>query len=121
MKKQDVIRKGIAVLCICTLTAGLWGCGTEEKSEEEKILRVVADGRLYKKAEAAAGFTEGTNSEIEVEIQQLPEKKEERENEIQKLRTEIMAGKGPDVYLLDGNQENGEEFLPLLENPYQTM
>ncbi len=121
MRKQSMIRKGMSVLCVCALAAGLCSCGTEEKSEEEKILRVVADGRLYKKAEAAAGFTEGTNSEIEVEIQQLPEKKEERENEIQKLRTEIMAGKGPDVYLLDGNQENGEEFLPLLENPYQTM
>ncbi len=79
MKKQDVIRKGIAVLCVCTLTAGLWGCGTEEKSEEEKILRVVADGRLYTKAEAAAGFTEGTNSEIEVRIQRLPDEKETRE------------------------------------------
>ena len=54
-------------------------------------------------------------------IQRLPDKQEEREIEIQKMRTEIMAGKGPDVYLLDGKQENGEEFLPLLENPYQTM
>ena len=121
MRKQSMIQKGMSVLCVCALAAGLCSCGTEEKSEEEKILRVVTDGTLHDQAEAAATFTEGTNSEVEVEIQQLPEKKEERENEIQKLRTEIMAGKGPDVYLLDGNQENGEEFLPLLENPYQTM
>ncbi|OUN68704.1 hypothetical protein B5G11_12155 [Drancourtella sp. An57] len=122
MKKQDVIRKGIAVLCICTLTAGLWGCGTEEKSEEEKILRVVADGRLYKKAEAAAGFTEGTNSEIEVRIQRLPDEKETRENEIQKLRTEIMAGKGPDLFLLECIPENAEiEGGFLIDNPYKTM
>lgn len=122
MKKQNMVRKGVAVLSVCVLTAGLLGCSTEEKSGEEKILRVVADGRLYKKAEAAAGFTEGTNSEIEVKIQRLPDEKETRENEIQKLRTEIMAGKGPDVYLLEKEEENViEEAIPLLENPYKTM
>ena len=46
MKKQNMVRKGVAVLSVCVLTAGLLGCSTEEKSGEEKILRVVADGRL---------------------------------------------------------------------------
>ena len=78
MKKQDVIRKGIAVLCICTLTAGLWGCGTEEKSEEEKILRVVTDERLYTEVESAADFLEGVDGEIEVRIQRLPDDKKGR-------------------------------------------
>ena len=43
MKKQDVTRTGIAVLCICTLAAGLCSCGIDEKSEEKKILRVVTE------------------------------------------------------------------------------
>ena len=121
MRKENMVRKGVAVLSVCVLTAGLCSCGTEEKSEEEKILRVVTDERLYTEVESAADFLEGVEGEIEVRIQRLPDDKEEREIEIQKMRTEIMAGKGPDVYLLDGKQENGEEFLPLLENPYQTM
>lgn len=121
MIKKHVWKIRTAILCVCTLTAGLWGCGTEEKSEEEKILRVVTDGRLYTDVEFAARFLEGVDSGIEVRIQRLPDDKAEREIEIQKLRTEIMAGKGPDVYLMDGGEEYGEEFLPLLENPYQTM
>lgn len=121
MIKKHVWKTRTAILCVCTLTAGLWGCGTEEKSEEEKILRVVTDGRLYTDVEFAARFLEGVDSGIEVRIQRLPDDKAEREIEIQKLRTEIMAGKGPDVYLIDGGEEYGEEFLPLLENPYQTM
>lgn len=121
MIKKHVWKTRTAILCLCTLTAGLWGCGTEEKSEEEKILRVVTDGRLYTDVEFAARFLEGVDSGIEVRIQRLPDDKAEREIEIQKLRTEIMAGKGPDVYLMDGGEEYGEEFLPLLENPYQTM
>lgn len=121
MTKKYAWKTGAAILCVCTLTAGLLGCGTEEKSEEEKILRVVTDGRLYNDVEFAARFLEGVDSGIEVRIQRLPDKQEERKTEIQKLRTEIMAGKGPDVYLLDGGRETGKEFLPLLENPYQTM
>lgn len=121
MIKKHVWKTRTAILCVCTLTAGLWGCGTEEKSEEEKILRVVTDGRLYTDVEFAARFLEGVDSGIEVRIQRLSDDKAEREIEIQKLRTEIMAGKGPDVYLIDGGEEYGEEFLPLLENPYQTM
>lgn len=121
MIKKHVWKTRTAILCVCTLTAGLWGCGTGEKSEEEKILRVVTDGRLYTDVEFAARFLEGVDSGIEVRIQRLPDDKAEREIEIQKLRTEIMAGKGPDVYLIDGGEEYGEEFLPLLENPYQTM
>ena len=101
MIKKHVWKTRTAILCVCTLTAGLWGCGTEEKSEEEKILRVVTDGRLYTDVEFAARFLEGVDSGIEVRIQRLPDDKAEREIEIQKLRTEIMAGKGPDVYLLD--------------------
>lgn len=103
MKKQDVIRKGIAVLCICTLTAGLCSCGINEKSEEKKILRVVTEDIFYDSVNSAAEFTEGTNSEIQVEIQTLARNKEEREPQIQKLKTEIMAGKGPDLFLLDSN------------------
>ena len=44
MRKQSMIQKGMSVLCVCALAAGLCSCGTEEKSEEEKILRVVTDG-----------------------------------------------------------------------------
>ena len=122
MRKQSMIQKGMSVLCVCALAAGLCSCGTEEKSEEEKILRVVTDGTLYTDVEFAARFLEGVDGKIEVRIQRLPDDKEKREIEIQKLRTKIMAGKGPDVYLLESVRENAAEaVMPLLENPYQTM
>ena len=122
MRKQNMVRKGVAVLSVCVLTLGLCSCGTEEKSEEEKILRVVTDGRLYTDVEFAARFLEGVDGEIEVRIQRLPDDKEKREIEIQKLRTKIMAGNGPDVYLLESVREDAAEaVMPLLENPYQTM
>ena len=78
--------------------------------------------RLYDKVDMAARFMEGIHSRIRVEIQTLPGEGPERETEIEKLRTEIMAGKGPDVYLLESDQDNIAEVRSyLLENPYQAM
>lgn len=122
MRKQSMVRRGMSVLCVCVLAAGLCSCGINEKSEEKKVLRVVTENLFYDEVNSAAEFTEGTNSEIQVEIQTLGEYKEEREPQIQKLQTEIMAGKGPDLFLLDSIPENAErEGGFLIDNPYKTM
>ena len=122
MKRRILLRKGMALLSVAVFTAELWGCGTEEKSEEKKTLRVVTEETFYHSVKDAAEFTEGTNSEIQVEIQALVTDKAKREAEIQKLRTEIMAGKGPDVFLMDSIPENAiREGGFLMENPYKTM
>ena len=61
---------------------------------------------------------------MEVKIQTLSEEPETRETQIQKLRTQIVAGKGYDVYILNnlryGSGEPLDE-LPLFDNPYKTM
>lgn len=122
MRKQSMVRRGMSVLCVCVLAAGLCSCGINEKSEEKKVLRVVTENLFYDEVNSAAEFTEGTNSEIQVEIQTLGEYKEEREPQIQKLQTEIMAGKGPDLFLLTSIPENAErEGGFLIDNPYKTM
>ena len=122
MRKRNMVRKGVAVLSVCALAAGLCSCGIDEKSEEKKILRVVTEDIFYDEVNSAAEFTEGTNSEIQVEIQTLARNKEEREPQIQKLKTEIMAGKGPDLFLLECIPENAEiEGGFLIDNPYKTM
>lgn len=122
MRKQSMVRRGMSVLCVCVLAAGLCSCGINEKSEEKKVLRVVTENLFYDEVNSAAEFTEGTNSEIQVEIQTLGEYKEEREPQIQKLQTEIMAGKGPDLFLLTSIPENAErEGGFLIDNPYKAM
>ena len=77
-------------------------------------MRVITDQRLYDKVDMAARFMEGIHSRIRVEIQTLPGEGPERETEIEKLRTEIMAGKGPDVYLLESDQDNIAEVRSYL-------
>ena len=119
MRERKRFRKATAMVCLVSLAAGFSGCG---EKEEKKTLRVITDQRLYDKVDMAARFMEGIHSRIRVEIQTLPGEGPERETEIEKLRTEIMAGKGPDVYLLESDQDNIAEVRSyLLENPYQAM
>ena len=78
---------------------------------------------MYKRQVARHGFNEKYD-DVEVKIQTLSEEPETRETQIQKLRTQIVAGKGYDVYILNnlryGSGEPLDE-LPLFDNPYKTM
>lgn len=78
----------------------------EETSETEgaSVLWVVteqstSDGMNYQAEAAAESFGEAHEG-MTVRIDILPTDAEEREIYLKQLRTQIMAGKGPDVYLL---------------------
>lgn len=122
MKRKRVIRKSVSLICVGVMMIGIAGCGQEKKSGKNKTLQVVTDGRLYDTVCAAEHFFEGSQEGMEVNVQRLPDDPQKRETEIQKLRTEIMAGKGPDVFLMGPEHENvAEDIMQLFENPYQTM
>lgn len=122
MKRKRLVRKSVSLLCVGVMMIGIAGCGQEKKSGENKTLQVVTDGRLYNTVCYAERFFEGSQEGMEVNVQRLPDDPQKRETEIQKLRTEIMAGKGPDVFLMGPESENvAEDVMQLFENPYQTM
>lgn len=122
MKRKRVVRKSVFLICVGVMMIGIAGCGQEKKSGENKTLQVVTDVRLYNTVCAAESFFEGSKEGMEVNVQKLPDDPQKRETEIQKLRTEIMAGKGPDVFLMGQESELVEEdVMQLFENPYQTM
>ena len=75
-----------------------------EGETEEQILWVLteisnSDGMNNQAKQVAEAF-EKVHENITVKLEILPTDTEEREIYLQKLRTQIMAGKGPDVYLL---------------------
>lgn len=122
MKRKRLLRNSVSLICVGVMMIGIAGCGQEKKSGENKTLQVVTDGRLYNTVCYAERFFEGSKEGMEVNVQRLPDDSQKRETEIQKLRTEIMAGKGPDVFLMGPESENvAEDIMQLFENPYQTM
>lgn len=120
MKKK--FTKLIAFVCIFTMLFSLVGCGKISKSGRAKELTVLTELDLKRQVESIAKAVSDMDSNLNINIEVLPMRHEEREVKLQKLRTEIMAGKGPDLYLMNTDVENAVEARePLFENPYKTM
>ena len=110
------------MLFFIILSLSLSGC--DEKKEEKLVLTILTEREYEDQVKVARhGFNEKYD-DVEVKIQTLSEEPETRETQIQKLRTQIVAGKGYDVYILNnlryGSGEPLDE-LPLFDNPYKTM
>ena len=117
------MRKTVLTLAFfIILSLSLSGC--DEKKEEKLVLTILTEREYEDQVKVARhGFNEKYD-DVEVKIQTLSEEPETRETQIQKLRTQIVAGKGYDVYILNnlryGSGEPLDE-LPLFDNPYKTM
>lgn len=87
-------------LSLCLLVS----CAAQTAVQEPVTLRVLtekstSDGMNYQAEEIAKQFME-THDGVTVQLEFLPIEKEERTLFLYQMRSEIMAGGGPDVYLL---------------------
>lgn len=64
---------------------------------------------------------EDENENLDIQVEVLPLDMTIRENEIQKLQIELMAGKGPDLYVLTAPMEMSTVEPDLFDNPYQII
>lgn len=97
------MRKGLLGLWILSLCL-LLGCAAQEAAAEEKTLWVVteqsmSDGMRYQANEIAKAFMDA-HPDMTVQLDILPVDADQRELYLYQLRTEILSGGGPDVYLL---------------------
>jgi len=118
MKKQTIrfVALLLAVVVMCVL--GLSGCAPKEVT-----LRVLLeDDYEFQYNEWLKPFNEQVkivarqfdraHENVKVVIEQLPEDKEAREIMLERLGTEIMAGKGPDVFVLPAARTNMDIAAP---------
>ena len=97
--KQRILLGGL-LLSLCLLV----GCATQTAAQEPITLRVLteqslSDGMNDQVEQIAAAFM-ASHDGVTVEIEFPPEDEEERDLYLYQLRTEIMAGGGPDIYLM---------------------
>lgn len=87
----------------------------EDAQSHSKELWVVTERTdrygMNSQAQKLATQFEKTHKNVSVRIDILPENGEERETYLEQLRTEIMAGKGPDIYLLPVTSYRSTEQL----------
>ncbi len=95
--------------------------GCSESSGAEKELESI-EPQFRDQVKEAAKYMEEQTPQVSITIRELPADWEERELEIERLRTQIMAGKGPDVYLINSASDGATQMeAPLFSNPYKTM
>lgn len=118
--KRRIIRSCNSIF-VCVGVICLSGCNALDKNGE-KELKVITEAGYKEHVEEAAEYAVKKNPELKVSVEYISTNEEERENQIQKLRTKIMAGDGPDVYLLNSiRSDTSKTVTPLFENPYKTM
>lgn len=132
--------KKVGMLCLSILVLwwGLLGCtngeeipsasglSSETASEEGGPVVICADESFREDLKELISYLAATGNETEYELLVLPDDTEDREPELTRLRTEIMAGKGPDAFVLNspipGTVTNSGEILePLFPNVEKSM
>lgn len=106
------IGRCLAILCIlgCVLTNV--GCNVKKEDTSGELI-VVTEVPFRNYVKEAADFMMNHNNGYKIQIDVLSEDPTRREQEIKKYQTQIMAGKGPDLYILDSSIEN---TWPIVEN-----
>ena len=114
MKWRKGIKKVAGFVLAGILAIGMMGC--QGGQEEEKILTICVDvgtediGSMI--ADGWSNLDEGMKTELVV----IPSDETAAQTKITELRTEIMSGAGPDIFLFSTNRSQR-----LFEDPKKTM
>lgn len=119
---KPFLKKQISVfICFCCIISGLSGCSILEKNTK-KELKILTELSLRGKVEAAASYMMQKDRQLSVEIEYISAEEESRKNQTEKLRTQIVAGEGADVYILNSVADKVNDVgISLFKNPYKTM
>lgn len=96
-------------------------------SEEESDPVVICIEEAFEQdAEELLDYLKATGMETEYEFLVLPENQEDREPELTRIRTEIMAGEGPDAFILNATipgtvTNSGDVLESLFPNVEKSM
>lgn len=104
-----------------SLIAG--GC-QKQKKPEKFTLSILTEQDFESQIKIARNFFAEQSPNVDIQIKTLSTNPSTREIEIQKLITQIMAGKGYDIYLLNNlryDDTRPTDTMPLIKNPYKAM
>ena len=112
MKKAIILCLMVAVIFItCT------GC-----KNQEKTLTICVDSFYVQEAKDLIDVWQHFNKDIKVDLVVIPQKAHEAEIKITEIRTAIMSGEGPDIFILTTDLQNTVDGpIPLFDNVEKTM
>lgn len=115
------MKYAVGLVCLSAVLVFMSGCGAS--GQKEKVLTVCTENEFADMAESLADYYRLQNPEVKFKVVTLSMDEERREAEIKKLRTAIMTGAGPDVFVLstDGPPNTEVPLEPLFENTAKVM
>lgn len=122
MKKAEKNQKIRGLLLVCALTTVMVGCGKGQTGEETEKLTVCTGSAQESTIRILVEEWQKMNSGMEAEVIVIPSDDTLAETKITQLRTEIMAGGGPDVFIMPCDENIEKEDAPeLFPNPEKAM
>ncbi len=104
----------VVLMLAMVLVFGLSGCGKKEAGPLRILLDVDGETRYSRTAQAFEELLkeiEAQGGPAGVEVEYLPQSVVERKNAVTHLRAEIMAGAGPDLFMISSTEGRDGEFL----------
>lgn len=131
--------KKFAVLLMALLLVTLWGCGTAKEAPTMEIF--TNDGRktvplITLVADVTWDHTNlsntvrnipGNGQDFQITLETVPRTEPERSNYLNHMRTELLAGKGPDLFIVNLERsaldisDSGDLLDPLFPFPEKSM
>lgn len=138
------MKKLALLLTLCLLAWTMAGCQTQEMpltqessgseasasstGQEGDPVVICVEESFEQDAYELENYLKATGMETECEFLVLPDNTEDRETELTRLRTEIMAGEGPDAFVLSSShprlfldQQTMDPLEPLFPNVEKSM
>ncbi len=120
MKKKKLIA---CILLLSIFSIFITSCSEQPKQPTEKtVLKVCVESSQLDELKPVFNYYHDLYPDVVVQPILLPAKKEQRETELKKIQTQIMAGTFADLYLLStGKPFNAEKPEQLFPNPNKMM
>ena len=99
---------GIIVLIILCSTGA---CKSNDKTKTETITICTEERIKYIVEDVMKYFNDTRETPVDFQVTYIPENENERAGVCKRLRTELMTGKGADIYVLSEYQRNGGLFF----------
>nr|WP_317428325.1 extracellular solute-binding protein [uncultured Blautia sp.] len=114
------MKKYIIIFMVSVLFLYCSGCEKEKQHSTEKTLTVCVEAELGDYARDLLDLWEMLNEGVQGKLEIIPQDSDTAEIKASNIRTELMSGEGPDVFLLSTGAER--ESMPVLfPNPEKLM
>ena len=99
----------------------LTGCNAKSSENSKNSISVLVDANLAESVQDLGKAWEKLYPEWNIEVIPISEEQESAEIQVQSIKTEIMAGGGPDVFILSCVDPWSDEKVRLFTNPEKMM